>query len=88
MDFFKGSYIPKEIAATTLVLIPKVHEARQLDDYRPINLGSYCGKIISKIVAIRLAKVLPAIIDDEQAGFIHGRHISTHTALAQEHIRD
>lgn len=25
VDFFKGSYIPKEIAATTLILIPKVH---------------------------------------------------------------
>lgn len=88
VDLFKGAYTPREIATTTLVLIPNIHEARQLGDYRPISLGNFSGKIISKIMAIRLAKLLPAIIDEEQAWFVHGQHISTHIALAQEQIRD
>lgn len=88
LDFFKGTHIPQEIATTTLVPIPKVHEARRLGDYRPISLGNFSGKIISKILAIRLAKLFPDIIDEEQAGFVHDRHISTHIALAQEQIWD
>lgn len=39
-------------------------------------------------MATSLAKLLPAMIDEEQAGFVHGRHISTHITLAQEQIKD
>lgn len=84
LDFFKGAYITREIAGATLVLIRKVHEARKLGDYRPIRLGNFSGEIISKILALRLANLLPAVIDEEQAGFVHGRHIYTYIALPQD----
>lgn len=87
-DFFLGAYIPKEVNSTTLVLIPKVEHARNIGDFRPISLRNFSGKIISKILATRLAKILPTIVDDEQAGFVQGRSISTHIVLAQEVIRD
>lgn len=72
LDYFKGAYIPDEISATTLILIPKVPAARQLGDFRPISLGNFSGKIISKILAVRMATLLPKIVDEEQAGFIQG----------------
>lgn len=87
-DFFLGSYVPKEISSTTLILLPKVEHVRSMGDFRPISLGNFNGKIISKILAIRLAILLPHIVDEEQAGFIKGRTISTHIVLAQELIRD
>lgn len=88
IDFFKGTFIPKEIVATTLVLILKVHQARQYGDCRPISLGNFFGKIISKILAIRLSKILSDIIHEEHAGFVHGRNISNNIALAQELVRE
>lgn len=87
-DFFQGAYVPKGITSTTLILIPKSQEANQLKDFWPISLSNFSGKIISKILAIRLARLLPKIVDEEQAGFVQGRNISTHVVLAQELIRD
>lgn len=87
-DFFQGSYIPKEISSITLALLPKVEHARNMGDFRPISLGNFCGMIISKILASRLAKILPGMVDEEQAGFVHERSIATHIVLAQELIRD
>lgn len=87
-DFFQGAYISKEISSTTLVLLPKVEHARSMSDFRPISLGNFCGKIISKILARHLAKILPSIVDGEQAGVFQGRMISTHIVLAQDIIRD
>lgn len=43
-DFFKGAYCPSDISRTTLVLIPKTANTRQLGDFRPIGLGNFCGK--------------------------------------------
>lgn len=48
-----------------------------------ISLVNFSGKIISKILATRLSKILPDIIDDEHARFIQVRHILTYIALAQ-----
>lgn len=86
-DFFKGAYNPKEIT-TTLILIPKIPAARKLGDFRPISLVNFSGKIISKIRAMRLAKLLSKIVSEEQAGFVKDRNISTHIAMAQELVSD
>lgn len=88
VDFFKGAYLPRPISATTLVLLPKMNAPRQLGEYRPISLSNFSGKIISKILANRLAQFLPHIVDEEQAGFVHGRQITHHIVLAQEMLRD
>lgn len=87
IDFFKGAYIPQEVGSITLVPIRETNEPRQLGDFRPISLGNFSRKIISKILAIRLAKLLPKLVDEEQAGFVQGRLISTHISLAQELVR-
>lgn len=92
MDFvrgyFQGNYIHGAINQTMLTLIPKVKEPRQMGDFHPISLGNFSAKIISKILAIRLARILPQVVDEEQAGFVQGRNIATHCALAQELVRE
>lgn len=57
-------------------------------DFRPISLQNFSEKIISKILAIRIARLHPKIIDRELAGFVRGRLIHTHTTMAQELTRD
>lgn len=44
---WRGPYIPKDISATVLILLPQVSHARQLGDYRPIILGNFSIKDIS-----------------------------------------
>lgn len=48
----------------------------------------FSGNIISKILANRLSKFLPNIVDEEQAGFVHERQIAHHIVLAQELLWD
>lgn len=45
-----------------VVLIPKKVEAKSLQDFRPISLIGCVYKIIIKILATRLSKVLDKII--------------------------
>ena len=60
--FFQGVGQPRGWSSALLVLIPKVEGACQWRDFRPISLCNVNSKIISKILATRLNKVLPQII--------------------------
>ncbi|XP_071940368.1 uncharacterized protein [Coffea arabica] len=61
---------------------------QDFSQFRPISLCNFLNKVISKILAIRLAKVLPDIISPQQSGFVKGRQIFDNILLAQELIAD
>ncbi|KAL3681900.1 hypothetical protein R1sor_024856 [Riccia sorocarpa] len=46
-----------------------------LRNWRPISLMSLAYKIVSKILATRLRRVVAKLVDKEQTGFIEGRNI-------------
>ncbi|KAL7282742.1 hypothetical protein ACG7TL_004216 [Trametes sanguinea] len=52
-------------------------------NYRPITLLNTDYKLLSKILATRLAGVATDIIHPAQAGFVPGRKLRDHTQLAQ-----
>ncbi len=52
-------------------------------NYRPITLLNTDYKLLSKILAVRLADIAPSIIHKSQAGFVPGRKIHNHTQLAR-----
>ncbi|EOY17513.1 Uncharacterized protein TCM_036737 [Theobroma cacao] len=85
-EFFHGADIPQGMTSTTLVLIPKTTSASKWSEFRPISLCTVMNKIITKILANRLAKILPSIITENQSGFVGGRLISDNILLAQELI--
>nr|GEX73688.1 putative RNA-directed DNA polymerase, eukaryota, reverse transcriptase zinc-binding domain protein [Tanacetum cinerariifolium] len=58
-----------------ITLIPKVNNPLLINDYRPISLIGIHYKIVAKILAIRLAKVIDSIISPEQSTFISGHQI-------------
>lgn len=84
LHFFTGSQIPRGIAATLIVLVPKKNNPSRWADFRPISLCNVMNKIITKILASRLAPLLPMITVPNQSGFIKGRLLSDNVLLAKE----
>ena len=58
-----------------LALIPKEKGAKNFNRFRPISLCNTGYKIITKIMANRLKKLLPKLILENQGGFVRGRQI-------------
>jgi len=56
--------MPKGSYASFLTLIPKVHDPQNLNEYRPISLIGSIYKIVVKLLAKRLKRVMPIIIDE------------------------
>lgn len=57
-----------------------------MGDYRPIALANFKFKIVTKILADRLASITPRIISIEQRGFVRDRNISDCIIIASEAI--
>jgi len=86
--FHKNGVIPMGCDASFEALVPKVRDPTNLEQYRPISLVGTMYKIISKVLAGRLKKVLPAIIDDCQSAFLKYRGILDSVLMANEVIEE
>ena len=63
-------------------LIPKKDkDPLYLNNWRPISILNTDYKIIAKCLALRLKKVLPEIISNDQTGFLPGRYIGENIRL-------
>ncbi|XP_057790861.1 uncharacterized protein LOC131007971 [Salvia miltiorrhiza] len=74
-EFHASGKIPKGGNVSFIVLIPKKEGAGTLDEFRPILLITSLYKIIAKILAGRLKKVIGSVISDNQSAFIKTRFI-------------
>ena len=63
-EFHINGIIPRGCNASFIVLIPKVANPQALDDYRPVSLIGYMYKIVTKLLANRLKKIMSSIIDE------------------------
>lgn len=70
--------------STLLNLIPKKEGADNLDSFRPIALCIVVYKIITKLIADRLKICLPAMISEEQGGFVAGKKILDGIVIASK----
>ncbi|GKD20760.1 putative RNA-directed DNA polymerase, eukaryota, reverse transcriptase zinc-binding domain protein [Tanacetum coccineum] len=73
--FLDTSSLPHGSNSSFFTLIPKVSNPIFIKDFRPISLISVHYKIIAKILANRLTKVIDKIASPEQSTFIAGRQI-------------
>lgn len=62
LEFFSKDWLHPNYNSNTLVLIPKVPDAMSVSQYRPITLANFRFKIVSKILADRLAPIMIHII--------------------------
>ncbi|GFP99127.1 line-1 retrotransposable element orf2 protein [Phtheirospermum japonicum] len=65
-------------------MIPKSDRPSLVGDYRPIACCNVTYKVISKILASRLASTLGKIVDQAQSAFVEGRSMVENIHLAQE----
>ncbi|GJU10200.1 RNA-directed DNA polymerase, eukaryota [Tanacetum coccineum] len=67
--------IPKGCNSSFITLIPKSDDPLVIGDFRPISLIGCQYKIIAKILANRLALVIPSVVREVQMAFIKGHQI-------------
>jgi retron-type reverse transcriptase len=65
----------QSINGSHIVLIPKKDSHQIVNDYRPISLLNSSLKLLTKIIANILQKVILSIVHTNQYGFIKGRSI-------------
>ena len=70
-----------------ITLIPKKEDAEQPKDFRPISLVHSFAKLITKLLANRLAGQLNQMVSPNQSAFIKGRFIQDNFMLVQQTAR-
>ena len=72
----KNGELSTEQKRGVITLIPKKGKDRKLlKNWRPISLLNTDYKLITKMLANRIKKVLPYLINEDQTGYIKGRYI-------------
>ncbi|MCH80227.1 cysteine-rich receptor-like protein kinase [Trifolium medium] len=87
-EFHEKGKLVKGINSTFIALIPKKDNPSKLNDFRPISLVGCAYKILSKVLANRLKKVMHNIISGVQTAFVQGRQILDGVLIANEVIEE
>jgi hypothetical protein len=75
------------INESNVVLVPKTNVAECVTDFRPISLINSLAKIITKILAGRLAPKLNKLVSTSQNAFIKNRCIHDNFVYVQNVIK-
>ena len=74
-EFYDYNIFLKSLNNTFLVLLPKKGGAEDLGDFRPISLLGGLYKLLAKVLANRLKKVIGKVVSLDQNAFVTGRQI-------------
>ena len=71
-EFHNNCKLPKCLNSSFITLIPKIENPMALSDYRPISLIGSMYKILAKVLAARLKKIILVVVGEVQSAFIGG----------------
>jgi hypothetical protein len=83
-QFHGNATLPKGMLSYFITLIPKVPSPLALGEFRPISLLGCLYKLIAKVLAGRLAKVMNSVVSNTQTAFIKGRHLVNGVVVINE----
>ena len=84
--FHSSGFLLRGCNASFITLVPKKANPSELNEFRPISLVCCIYKILSKVLANRLRKVLPSVIDVNQSAFLEGRGLLDSVLVANETV--
>ncbi|GKV51601.1 hypothetical protein SLEP1_g58236 [Rubroshorea leprosula] len=87
-DFHKNSKMVRGLNTSFIGLIPKVDNPQKIEEFRPISLIGVMYKILAKILANRLKKVLDGVVGEQQMAFISGRQLMDGVVIANEVVNE
>jgi hypothetical protein len=70
------------------ILLPKVNEAKRIQQYRPICLLNISFNIITKVATIRLNAVVDHVVQPSQTAFMQGRNILDGVVTLHEAVHE
>jgi len=74
-QFYAKEKLPKSLLSYFVTSIPKVKALVSLKEYCPISLLGCLYKLLSKVLAATLSKVMNFIISASQSTFLKGRYL-------------
>ncbi|GKD40295.1 RNA-directed DNA polymerase, eukaryota [Tanacetum coccineum] len=74
-QFFDKGILPDGCNSSFIALIPKVPDAKFVTEFRPISLIGCVYKVITKVLANRLAMVISDLVSETQSAFVANRQI-------------
>lgn len=84
--FWDSASISRGCNSSLVTLVPKVTDPLGLGEFRPISLIGCYYKIVAKILAERVKKVIGKVGGESQNAFIHGRFILDGVLIANETV--
>ena len=83
-QFHSSGRFERSLNSTFIVLIPKKGGTYNLKDFRPISLVGSFYKILAKVLANRLKRVVGNVISNSQHAFVEDRQILDAVLIANE----
>ena len=84
LNILNTGEMPPRLNDTYICLIPKIKNPQKITDFRPISLCNVMYRILAKVLANRLKKILPEVVSKSQSASVPGRLITDNVLVAFE----